>query len=55
MAFIEAVVESSRKNAVWTRELVSNGLKFAVIALKPEWGGTKRSAPKKPLVSVPAI
>jgi hypothetical protein len=25
-----------------TRELVMNGLKFAVIALKPEWGGTKR-------------
>ena len=25
-----------------TREQVVNGLKFAVIALKPEWGGTKR-------------
>jgi hypothetical protein len=25
-----------------TREMVANGLKFAVIALKPEWGGTKR-------------
>jgi hypothetical protein len=25
-----------------TREQVINGLKFAVIALKPEWGGTKR-------------
>lgn len=25
-----------------TREIVSNGLKFAVIALKPEWGGGKR-------------
>ena len=25
-----------------TRDLVTNGLKFAVIALKPEWGGTKR-------------
>ena len=25
-----------------TREMVMNGLKFAVITLKPEWGGTKR-------------
>ena len=25
-----------------TREQVANGLKFAIIALKPEWGGTKR-------------